>query len=152
MEDGVRSIANFFFFAFLDEGLANDHSNRVTAKFKARVRKHGNMAVADQHALIVHLTNEAYLSQRKTLMKGHTLISGDGGWVVPEGMDLAPWKQFHKEASDHEMLSVLWSQILGFPDQAISEGIGVTIGTVRYRVGHGLQKLGATHRFKNQVR
>lgn len=152
MEESIRAIANFFFFAFLDEALAGSYSYRVTAKLKTRLRKDARMTPSDQQALIVHLTNEAYAAHRKNLVKGHSLISGEGGWVVADGLDLAPWKQFHKEASDHEMLSVLWSQILGFNDQSIAEGVGVTVGTVRYRVGHGLQKLGATHRFKHQAR
>jgi hypothetical protein len=151
MEESLETIATFFFFAFLDEAVATENALKTAAQFKARLQKRPGATGHEMQSLVVHLTNNAYQSHRKNLAKGHSLLSGEGGWLVPEGVDLSSWKQFHKEAPDNEMLVVLWSQVLGLPDQAISEGIGVTVGTVRYRVGHALQKLGAIHRFKTQA-
>ncbi len=41
-----------------------------------------------------------------------------------------------------EVEAVLLSKILGFSDNEIAEGLGVTSGTVRYRIGRGLRHLG----------
>ena len=150
-QESYRSIANFFFFAFLDEALALESATRISAQFKTRMQNQSTNTQTQNDALIVYLTNQAFQSHRKHLYKGHSLISQEGGWLLPEGLDLSAWKQFHKEVPDQEMLAVLWSQILGLSDAAISEGLGVTAGTVRYRVGHGLRKLGAIHRFKVQT-
>jgi hypothetical protein len=63
-------------------------------------------------------------------------------YILPPGVSLGAWRQFHKEAADDELMSVVWSQIVGFEDSVISQGLGVSEGTVRYRVGRGLRQLG----------
>ncbi len=151
MEESLERIATFFFFAFLDEALATENAIKAAAQFKSRLQKKAKASEHEAQVMVVHLTSEAFQSHRKHLFKGHSLLSGEGGWLIPDGVNLSSWKQFHKEAPDNEMLAVLWSQVLNISDQAISEGLGVTIGTIRYRVGHGLQKLGAIHRFKQRV-
>jgi len=62
---------------------------------------------------------------------------------VPEGLDLGPWREFQKSSSEDELLSVIWSKILKIDDDDISEGLGITQGTIRYRLGRALRKLGS---------
>lgn len=72
------------------------------------------------------------------------------GWLVPEALDIGPWKQFQKEADGDELLAVIWSRVLNIPDQDIAAGIGVSVGTVRHRVGRGLRLLGTFQNLGNQ--
>ena len=57
-------------------------------------------------------------------------------------VDLAPWCDFLKEAEDEVILVMIFSKILLLPDQDIARGMGISIGTVRYRLGSGLRLLG----------
>ncbi|MNT80198.1 hypothetical protein D3C72_2196280 [compost metagenome] len=67
----------------------------------------------------------------------------ESGWLIPEGVDLGPWREFQKTASEDELLTVIWSKILKLSDHEISEGLGITQGTIRYRLGRALRKLGS---------
>ena len=50
---------------------------------------------------------------------------------------------FLKEAEDEVVLVVILSKILLFQDKDIAKGMGISIGTVRYRLGYGLRCLGS---------
>jgi hypothetical protein len=75
--------------------------------------------------------------------RGRPNTSVESGWLIPEGIDLGPWREFQKNASEDELLTVIWSKILKFSDLEISEGLGITQGTIRYRLGRALRKLGS---------
>jgi hypothetical protein len=71
-----------------------------------------------------------------------TLSSHPDGFIIPENFDLGVWTSFLATAHPEESEAVLLSHILGFTDVEIATGIGVSEGTVRYRVGRGLRHLG----------
>lgn len=60
--------------------------------------------------------------------------------VIPS--DFVAWKAFFNSTEAVESEAVLLSQILKFTDSEIAWALGVSEGTVRYRTGHGLRKLG----------
>jgi hypothetical protein len=64
------------------------------------------------------------------------------GWIVPQGIKMEPWRQFVKDTDPQIYLAVIWSHLLQFNDKDISDGLGVSEGSVRYRVGQGLKILG----------
>ena len=55
---------------------------------------------------------------------------------------LAGWRDFKKQSTDEEFLTVLWSTVLKVPEEKIARGLNISVGTVRYRLGKGLKKLG----------
>lgn len=64
------------------------------------------------------------------------------GFVFPVGFDLSLWISFQSAGDPKEVEAVLLSKVLGFTDDEIAQGLQVTPGTVRYRVGRGLRQLG----------
>lgn len=147
-EQNLKAIALFFFFAFLDEKIALDASIKITNKFRDRVSKHPDFSEAQSQTLLVQLTKKYFFQHRHRSLRHQTALTGHAGWQVPTTLDLSAWKQFQKESSENDFLAVIWSKILGFSDESISEGLGVTVGTVRYRIGNGLRALGAMNKFK----
>lgn len=64
------------------------------------------------------------------------------GFFIPTDLDLAVWAAFLSTAHFEECEAVLLSHMIGFSDMEIATGLGVSEGTVRYRVGRGLRHLG----------
>ncbi|MCC7403363.1 MAG: hypothetical protein IT288_03110 [Bdellovibrionales bacterium] len=143
-EARIRLLALFFFFAALDERFAQSAAIKALRKCRQRVKSLGNR---DEKwpAVIVDVTN-SFFNKLKQSKRLPAAISYEAGWILPEGVDLGPWMEFQKEADLDEFLAVLWSRVLGISDEAISEGLGVSAGTVRHRVGRGLHILGSVKR------
>lgn len=143
----IQSVALFYFFAFLDEKVAFEATSKALVRLKnTKSLKEGEESLdqesEDPAATIVHLTNRHWLKIKDSKVKNPSAVSYEGGWLVPHHVDLGVWRDFKKESDADEFLAVLWSRVLGFSDDSISRGLGVTVGTVRYRVGRGLRLLG----------
>ncbi|MCB0366088.1 MAG: hypothetical protein H6624_17830 [Bdellovibrionaceae bacterium] len=143
-EARVRSLALFFFFAALDERFAQAAAIKALRKCQQRIKR-ASLPDEKWPSVIVHVTNTFFNKLRQSKRRP-AAISYEAGWLIPEGVDLGPWMEFQKEADLEEFLAVLWSRVLGISDEGISEGLGVTVGTVRHRLGRGLHILGAVRR------
>lgn len=137
-EKDIRSISLFFFFAFLNEAKAVEASARAVAYARERKKRRPQ---EEAGTTVVLATKEIWerIEAEDELPPPPT---GNSAWVLPAGVDLRSWREFLKIASTEELGAVIWSAILGLPDQVIAEALDVTPGTVRYRWGHGLGKLG----------
>lgn len=138
----IRALAVFFYFAFQDERLAELATVRSVVAIKSRAITNTEDPI-DLQAAIVATTFKVWNEYKKKIRSTQSSVSQSGGWILPHNVDLGPWRQFRKEAPDEEFLLMIWSQISKFSDEAISRGLGLTIGTVRHRVGRGLKRLGA---------
>ncbi len=138
-ESFVRQIGCFFFFSLLDERMATEASLKALAFAKIRLKKSPHFSL---NSLVVIATYEIWHRISHKLIKGSHHLTLESGWVVPDGIDLAPWKEFQKTAPEEELLSVIWGHILKIPSNDISLALGLTAGTVRYRTGQGLKRLG----------
>ncbi len=141
-EAQIRSVALFYFYVLLDENQALDWTLK---SLRQCLKSLGSESESDSRAtsLIVHHT---HLGWKKIIQNKATLsasIVHEAAFVIPPSLDLGVWKQFRKDADGEEFLAVIWSKILGFSDQEIATGLGVSLGTVRYRVGRGLRHLGS---------
>ena len=141
-EAQIRSVALFYFFAVLDDTLARQATIKTVRKLQSRLLKQG-IEDSKLKATIVSYTNQYWEVLKKQKRKGHSSISYEAGWLLSGSIDMGIWKQFAKEAEDDEFLAIIWSLILKFTDEEVSEGVGVTEGTVRHRVGRGLKLLGS---------
>ncbi len=77
------------------------------------------------------------------IQRGRPNTSIDSGWLIPPELDLGPWKEFQKNATNDELLVTIWSKILNYSEDIISVGLGLTSGTIRYRCARGFRKLGS---------
>lgn len=139
-EADVQSIALFFYFALLDDQKAIEASSQALALGRARKQKNPDIKSS---VLVVAATKAVWDKYKARVSRGRPNTSVESGWLIPEGTDLGPWREFQKSASEDELLTVIWSKILKLSDDDISEGLGITQGTIRYRLGRALRKLGS---------
>ena len=146
-EDRIQSLALFFFFSTLEERFAQSITIKALKKCQKKMKR---FQLPDKKwpSVIVHVTNTFFNKFKK--QKHHPpAISHKAKCLIPDNIDLSPWIEFQKKADLDEFLAVLWSKVLGFSDESISEGLGVTTGTVRHRLSRGLHILGAINRGEN---
>ena len=139
-ENDVKSIVLFFFFAFLDEGKAVESATEAVKNYRHRLSKNPGLKYS---VALVAATKQVWEKSRGRFFRGRPNYSSESGWLLPRSMDMGPWKEFQKSAQEEEFLSLIWSQILKISDEDISLGLGISVGTLRYRVGRALRKLGA---------
>ena len=139
-ESEVKSIALFFFFAFLDDRRAIEAAAQTVSAFKLKKKKNPESASA---ALIVMSTFAIWSKQHLKLNRGNPNFTNEAGWIIPSDLDLGPWREFQKLATRDELLSVIWAKVLGFSETDIAWGLEISEGTVRYRLGRALPKLGS---------
>ncbi|MEK2689601.1 hypothetical protein [Bdellovibrio sp. GT3] len=138
-EADIQSIALFFYFALLDDRRAIEASTQALAL--CRDKKKRNPELSNPVALVA-ATKITWDKFKVRVTRGRPNTTVESGWLIPEGVDLGPWREFQKTASEDELLTVIWSKILKIEDNDISEGLGITQGTIRYRLGRALRKLG----------
>ena len=142
-EIDIRALALFFFFALLDDRKAIECS--VQSMTICQDRKKRNPDLKNSVA-VVYATSKVWERVNLKFQRGLPNSSMESGWLVPVGIDLGPWREFQKNATNDELVSVIWSKILNYSDQDISEALGLTVGTVRYRLARAFRKLGGmTH-------
>jgi hypothetical protein len=141
----VRAIALFFLFALMDEKVALEAAHKTIAQIKAGQGRNfsggtakGELAAGE----LVLLLRKAYDHYRKQVPRNRPTALPTTAWQLESLVDLAPWQRFQKEATEPEMVAVILSKILGLDDQAIADGLGISIGTARYRISKGIRNLG----------
>lgn len=139
-ENDIKSMILFFFFAFLDEGKAIEASAEAIEKYRRYISKNPN---ARTSVVLILATKQIWQKNRGRIVRGHPNFHSESGWQFAKSVSMGPWKEFQKSALDEELLSLIWSQILKISDQDISSGLGISEGTLRYRRGRALRKLGA---------
>jgi len=135
-DEQVRWIALFFLYALMDEKIALQSAHKAIASLKAK-------GYGGDTPAVVRAVKKVWDQQRKSMSKNRLAIAPESGWVLPDHVDIAPWAKFQKDAADDQVIAVVLSRILGFSDQDIAEGLNVSLGTVRYRIGKGIRQLGS---------
>ncbi len=138
-EADVKAISIFFFLAFLDDRRALEAANQAVSLFQNKIAANPK---AKHSVLIVACTLKIWNKNRGRFLRGRPNYANDSGWILPAKVDFGPWKEFQKSAQEDELLVLIWSKILSFSDDDISIGAEVSAGTLRYRVGKALRKLG----------
>ena len=138
-DEGIRSLALFFFYAFPDPIRSLQAASRAADVYYAKVKKKDfkNSAQA-----LVQSSFEVWNKTHLQMPRGKVTYSPVSGFIVPAGIELKIWHQFQQTAPDEELLMVIWSQILKISDKDIAESLEMSPGTVRYRTARGLVKLG----------
>jgi hypothetical protein len=144
-DEQVRWTALFFLFVFMDEKIAFQAAQKVVAQVKAQS---GNDSGLERVSLL-KIIRKNYDQFRRHVQRNRPTLTPDSLWVLPSGFDIRPWVKFQKEAADGEIIAVVLSKLLGFTDLEISDGMNISIGTVRYRIGKGVKQLGLICRIRN---
>jgi hypothetical protein len=139
-EKDVKSLALFFFFITLDDRRALQLASTASDVLSAHLNKHPE---TKNSVAVVMAAQSVWEKFRSRWTRGRPHFSKDAGWIVPENVDLSGWKEFQKSAPEEEFIALIWSKIVLIPDSDISMALGITQGTIRYRVGRALKKLGS---------
>ena len=138
-EADVQSIALFFYFSLLDDQKAIEASSQALALCRVRIERNPELK---RSVAIVSATKGIWDKYKARVARGRPNTTIESGWLFPDKLDMGPWREFQKSASEDELLTVIWSKILKIDDKDISQGLGITQGTIRYRLGRALRKLG----------
>jgi len=141
-EQHVRKIALFFLFAFSDEKAALEAAHKAVASLKAAKASRKNESGASDDADVVRVIRKTYDQFKKSGRRARPTLEAAASLVPPAGTDLSVWRKFQKDSGEVETVAVILSRILKFDDEAIAEGLNVSVGTARYRVGKGVKSLG----------
>lgn len=131
------AVAKYFFFLCFDERLSFSAGLSVLNDLKVRNRldiEHRSHWVQALHLMKPKLTRVRPRNWSETPTQQ--------GFILPGDFDLSAWVSYMNAADPDEVEALLFSRILAFSDREIAQGLGVTEGTVRYRVGRGLRHLG----------
>jgi DNA-directed RNA polymerase specialized sigma24 family protein len=138
-DENVRQIALFYLFTLMDEKVALQAAHKTIAQLKAANSKSGW-----SKSTVVKALARNYASHRKTLPRHPQNASGSGpeaAMILPSGVDFSVWKRFSLDASEPETIVVVLVNILGFKEEDVAEGLGISLGTVRYRLGKGISQM-----------
>ncbi|MFN7727681.1 MAG: RNA polymerase sigma factor [Bdellovibrio sp.] len=135
----VRALALFFFFASLDEYRAKETASKAADEYERILKKDPKI---DPAVGVILASYKVWIQFKSKIPRGRPQFSNESGWLFVDKIDLGHWKEFQKTAPEDELLALIWVHILGFSEEQVSRALGLTEGTLRYRVGRGLRKLG----------
>lgn len=138
----IKSVALFFYFALLDEEMAEKSARQIIEKARQRLKGMRENESIDSLIVIIHETNQLWLKIQDFRHQAKISTHSKSNFLLPPGTSFGAWRQFHKEASAEDLAAVIWSKVVGAEESKIAQGLGLSEGTVRYRVGKGLRQLG----------
>lgn len=137
-DSDTRAIALFFLFAFMEEKVALQAAHKAVASLKSRTASGAKVGRDD----LIEVLRKQFDQHRKLAPRNQTSAPPETAWRIPAGLDTVAWSKFQKEAGENEIIAVTLSRILGFTDEDIAGGLGISLGSARYRIGKGMRQLG----------
>jgi hypothetical protein len=128
----IRSTALFFYLNLFDPKLAFAASQRTLSAWRDRGTNRRSDVIPIAQKTLKHLSS----------LKFFGLENAPGEFELPKNLHLDAWRELKKRVDWAEYDAILWSQVLGFTDEELAEGFGVSPGTIRHRVGRALRELG----------
>lgn len=140
-EQETKSIALFFFLAFLDDKKGVELSQKVAKRLKKMwssdsTIKHDTSLVAECFAS----WSQALASKGQII---GSLVASEETWKLPQNVGLEAWKKFLQVEHRENVFPLIWTEILGYSEVAVGQAMNVSQGTIRTRVARGLAQLGS---------
>lgn len=137
MDAVVETAAKYFYFSSLSEQSSFAASLKALADLK-----HNDWLGPEHKARWIEVFSKWKPRLRSLRSRAWVANAKEAGFSFPAEIDINVWMSFLGNGEPTEVEAVLLSKILEFSDDDIAQGLGVTSGTVRYRVGRGLRHLG----------
>jgi DNA-directed RNA polymerase specialized sigma24 family protein len=147
----VRQVALFFFFALLDESIAQQSAERAIAQLKIKLKDtYFDQAERDTQ-MSRYIREQVLRACQSGWQKDKELVDPKAPVLAPRQLQisenaLAAWMAFHKDANEDELIALIFTKILGFPEDQVAEVCHVSIGTLRHRLSRGVRQLGAQYK------
>jgi DNA-directed RNA polymerase specialized sigma24 family protein len=91
---------------------------------------------------MVRTLSSSLSAYRKLVPRNQPTAVADTVWHWPATIDPQAWVKFQKDAADVEIAALLLSLVFQYTPHQIAEGVGVSLGTARYRTGKAARQLG----------
>lgn len=138
-EEHLKKIILFYFFVTLNEARARELARKSWLWCQ---RKKYLDAKADPDVLVLLALQSGWDSIKNEIRTGVTKYSMDSGWLLPKGLSLEPWKAFQKEASEEELFVTVLTTTLKYSIESIEKTLGLSSGTIRYRMAKATRRMG----------
>lgn len=149
-----KEIYLFFIMSTLDEKLSVQNTQKVIAFLKTRFQSEKNQdeTLIRRHALFKSIElweqfSKQILGQRqRTVVNKNDKSSPAMNWtnqligVEPKTMSI--WNKFSRQARPEEILTILVTRVLKYKEEDLSEALGVSLGTIRFRLSRAAKQLG----------
>ncbi|CAN5597541.1 hypothetical protein BH10BDE1_BH10BDE1_31680 [soil metagenome] len=145
----ARAIGLFFLLGLMEERVALSAAARAIAQLKAdfseisRKDREQNLVPTDA---IIKACHESWKVHRKQIPRNQPSVPPETAWKVPANIDLGTWARYQRDAPDEDVMTLLFSLVLGITDDELSEGFQTSVGTIRYRLGKAVRQLGLVAR------
>ncbi len=135
----AQSIALFFFFTFMDERIALVSAGKAIKTFRKNFAKHPEIPA---QITLIRSVIKIWEAEKDNFSKGRQATAFSKEWNIPKGFDLNPWKEFQKNSTDEELISLVLVKILKFKASEVALAVNLSEGTVNFRLAKALIRLG----------
>jgi hypothetical protein len=134
----TQKAALFFYFFFLDEAKAQAATILALKKIKSTF---SNEHKGVSPAVFVQITSA--ISVERKIYSGLGLRRQSSRYIqLPDKSNWGPWFEFRKTIDDGVSQVMIYTQLLGVEAHDVASGLGLSLGTIDYRVARGLRFLG----------
>lgn len=146
----TNQFIHFFYLTLIDEEKVVHATNEALAKFeKLRISAARKGTVISEETLFVESSHWAwsrykYRSQFEFWSWYQENLDKIKKQALAKsvGVNLDAWISYQKMCRPEELLCILWKEVFQISEVHIAQALGLTEGTIRYRVSHGLHTLG----------
>jgi hypothetical protein len=138
-QEQARDIGLFFLLGLMDERVSLAAASRVIAKIKASEKTAMDLIPP---ADFIRACRESWKVHRRLIPRNQPVEFPTTAWILPPELDVSVWARYQKDAPDEDIMTILFSLVLGFSDEDLAEGFQTSTGTIRYRLGKGVRQLG----------
>ncbi len=135
----LRKVGLFFFFCILDEKKATQFAAEAVSQLYHKIQSED----LPSEVLLIRVCYQIWKKKNIRVAAGTVFSTVFAGISFQDGLDLNPWREFQKKAQDDELMSVIFVKILKIELPKVAFALGISEGTLRYRLGRGLRKLGS---------
>jgi hypothetical protein len=136
-DEDILIIARFFYLSVQGEGLAYRLCYETVNKLNKTITH--NTKLNDKQILIVSACNKKWLKLNKKNNQYSPLMRSR--WVLPDNLNTSVWRQFQKNVEPDWLIIFIFNHVLNFELTNISEGLNVSVGTIKYRSNKALRVL-----------
>ncbi len=149
-EEQVKAVALFFHYSLIDDHLAFEASKKCLQECANKLSEE-TAEEKNPWVVIVYQSVKTWKKFKSNKIK-QVSQSPDQNAIpmtleksiqVSDNIDLGPWYELLKKAKPEEFLLIVWNVILKVPEDVLSQSLGISQGTVRFRIAKGLRILGS---------
>lgn len=142
-EDAFNKIVLFFYLLTLNDKKTLNYSLKASEKYLMYKDSDGKLFDPEIGLIkVCHegLKNYSFSSQEAVSINNSLYLD------LPDQLDFVPWREFHRQSSLEERMSLVLLRVLNLPIHKVALGTQTLEGSLRYRLNKALSLLGRLNR------